>query len=530
MTATRAIAVRAVRAAVPPWVPVAAASLLVRLPLFFLPGAGRDEAAYVYWAFHPEPAYAPLLQVLVRFAALLPIDPVQAMRIPVMLGGVAVLYIFDRFLAARGAGYGFRLFSLAVLAAAPWQVYAGAVLHPDTLLLAALLALSLALYRRRFAWAVAAAAAAFWAKPTGLLALPVLLFVLWRDPGLTRRLAVAYSGAALALVAPAALFITPELVAAISEFSRIPAAVPLGRALLAQALAVLFLGGPLLLLLPAGTVRATVRHGWRPLWRDPAGQTASLLAMALLGAFALAALFNTQLKGNWILPAMVLLWPARPGRLSRPLAFAGLGWTLLTALLLSTAMARPDLVARFETGLPGLQGTYGLHAGAREARVSATGTWSQRLREYQGLEPFAGAVRAAWGGAVRAVHPPAWIVSDDYGLAAQLHFAWRQPAMRVIVPGDGVFHRLMPPLSQSELSGAVLVMAVGRRSLAAVWPRLVDVEPIATVPHPVTGLPVTIGMASGRLTNLAGPSRVTHPRGRGSASDPATSQPHGRTP
>ena len=50
---------------------IAALATILRLFFLMLPGPGRDEAIYHYWAFHPEPAYSPLMQLAIRLFDLL---------------------------------------------------------------------------------------------------------------------------------------------------------------------------------------------------------------------------------------------------------------------------------------------------------------------------------------------------------------------------------------------------------------------------------------------------------------------------
>ncbi|MCA9758986.1 MAG: hypothetical protein KDA27_24550 [Candidatus Eisenbacteria bacterium] len=147
--------------------------LLLRRPLWLLPGPGRDEASYHYWAHHPEPAFAPLVQLTVRLFELPFGHALWSLRAPVALLGIVVLWLHDDRLRRAGSTGSTRLFFASLLALTPWLGFSGSILHPDAFLLVSLLALVIsARDRRPLAIAIAACAAAL-SKPTGVLVLPV---------------------------------------------------------------------------------------------------------------------------------------------------------------------------------------------------------------------------------------------------------------------------------------------------------------------------------------------------------------------
>ena len=206
----------------PVWLMLAPAALLLRLPLMLLPAAGRDEAAYYYWAYHNELAYSPLLQMAVWCAdqlAFLP--PTVRLRLPSLIGGILVLYVFDRLLVVRGVSRGGRWLAISALAFTPWQAYAGAILHPDNLLLLFMFLTVLWARRGLLVPLALAAAAALWAKPTGLLvAVGAMLFLLFEmRPARTRPLIA--TAILIILSLPVLLAFRPEMVTAMSEFGQI---------------------------------------------------------------------------------------------------------------------------------------------------------------------------------------------------------------------------------------------------------------------------------------------------------------------
>ena len=81
--------------------------------------------------------------------------------------------------------------------------------------------------------------------------------------------------------------------------------------------------------------------------------------------------------------------------------------------------------------------------------------------------------------------PPRWIVSDDYGLAAQLAYHWRSYGTRILIPRDGLFHGGLEEAKEDH-AGGVLIVAV-QTPVAEVWPEGGPVLQIGALEHPVTG-------------------------------------------
>lgn len=455
---------------------VAACGIVPRVLLLRLPGLGRDEAAYLYWSHDPEFAYSPLLQVALWFADALPGAAAWTLRLPALVGGVAALV-----LARRLAGSA-RQPAVVALFLSPWWVFSSSMVHPDALLLPALLALCLA-RRRGHAFGVAVAASlAAWAKPSGLLAIPVALVFL-ADPrlgGPWRRLNAALLAlSAASVVAP---ILRPEIFSSLREFASADPTVAWQWRWGIGLLALVLLTGPHMLAAAVGNA-----------WRARGLQLEALLPTVFAAAFAFAALFWGQFKITWFLPAIVL-WTLLPttGRARarrRPLLAAS---SAALSLLLALAFARPDWTQRAEAAFPALAASYAAQAGGREREVSSTSNWSQRCREYDSLESFVGQLRTAWG----AADPPQWLISDDYGLAAQILAAWPLKGCRMFLPGDGIFSRSWPDTPLPE-DARILVISV-RKGRDESWLRrhlgsgpLRWLEP---VPHPLDRAPVELGM------------------------------------
>lgn len=538
----------------------------LRLPLWLLPGPGRDEAAYHYWAHHPEPAFAPLLQLAVRVFEL-PFGPsLLALRAPVILLGLLLPLLHDLHLRRNRAPGSTRFFHAALLMVTPWQCFAGSILHPDAFLTAALLGLVLAARDGRVLLTAMFAALAAWSKPTGLLVLPIAAWLLGKlDSDRPRRVF-----AARALVAAAALpFLTavdPRLLDGIGQFGRVADDVSPARRVTTWLVGLLFLAGPVLPLLAGVGIRErlrALRQGAPPLRRE--AHAVLSVSILLIAVFCGAALFRGQFKGNWLLPAFVLLLPTHgqasptvPVRLHRVLLGAGLSLTLLASILQATVLSNPRLAGELEARFAWAAhtvGSYSVQAGAREAEVSAASTWAERFAEYGDAREFARDVEFAWRrasapGADEArkrgldsdgetgerigmekapgAAPPAsgpgfsdtgalrCLISDDYGLAMQLHWYLGHDRIRVALPADGVFYRTsntaiaeiaetaaaapQPMLILAVRGGPEAVLRDEAGHLAL--PDLIQIgERIGNVAHPITGQAIELWSAHLRPTN-----------------------------
>ncbi len=483
----------------------AAVVLALRVPLWLLPGPGRDEAAYHYWAHHPEPAYAPLLQLAVRLSEFAGNGhSLWALRAPVIVLGLLVIFLNDRRLATTGATNPWRTLAALTLALCPWQSITGSLLHPDNFLLAAILGLVLAVQHNRLWLATLAAVTAVLAKPTGIIVLPVVWWLLNhmknRDP---RQLWFARGVLFLAAVGLVSL-LKPDMVAGIADFGRMAPTVPWYVRTMAGGGTLLALGGPLLV----AVAWIGIRQRLRDLRDDPTGRRqrearASLaLAAMLLVFFLAAALLRGQFKGNWILPALVLLWPTRLSSFFgvttspkvRSLLVTGLVLTLLISVGQTVVMARPGIVTRVEDHLAARGSvpswaTYSTQAGVREAVVSTSRTWSDHLHEYDDASAFAEGLKARWCANQGAAVPVEWIVAADYGLACQVHWYFGEPEAYVAIYGDGVFHRTWNWLRECAPQDALLALSLPpARSVCSTELDLIKI--LAPVDHPVTVRPL----------------------------------------
>lgn len=476
---------------------------LLRLPLWLLPGPGRDEAAYYYWAHHIVPAYALLMQLSVRLTEQLTGHSLWALRLPVLLLGLVVILLNDRRLAGTRSLPAMRLLAALALALCPWQTYAAAVLHPDNFLLAALLGLVLAVQKNRLWLTFLAAVAALLAKPTGALALPVAWLLCGRMVGIQARELWTARGVLLGTGLVFVLILDPGMAAGLADFGRFSPSLTWYQKGAGAGSSLLFLGGPLLLGMSWFGVRqriGTVRQGGSD---ETTREAWAALAMAgiLLAVFLAALVLRGQFKGNWILPAVILLWPARSpfsrsdlrkkAKGIRMLALTGLLLTFLPSLAQTAVLVRPGLVDRLEEsldrrGLVPRWATYRAQAGVREASVSAHRTWGDHLRGFGNLSRFAEAIRCGWRGTAGSDAPLKWVLSSDYGLAFQLSWYLQDLAPRVAVCGDDVFAATWAGLEEAAPDGALLALSAREVEHFPGTHWRIGKE-LPAVPHPVTG-------------------------------------------
>lgn len=419
------------------------AVLAARAVLAVTLGLGRDEAAYWYWAWNGLDASYSLVTVgAVRLSTALLGDSPPAMRLPGVIAGIASLGVLVAAGRRLGLERGTALLGAVALAVAPAAMFAGAAVHPDAFLVlfALVFAERAAAVDRegpggaRLIGAAAAAVCAAFSKLTGaLLLLPAAWLVARRRRGRPDAAAagVLLGGAAAGL----ALGMDLRVVAGVREFGRFAPGLTAGEHLGAAVGDLALRLGPALLAIGALGAWAIRRRKARRAW--PAWTAAVLLAV-FFGAHALAG----QSKGNWFLPAFALLVPPglaaaeRSGRLRAlrvitgvAVAGAGVQCALLTLPRwppLWQAAAGSELARRVAP-------TYSAHVGPREAEVSPTRTWVERVEEYHQEPGVDARLREAWAGAEA-------IVSRDYGLAFRIAHGLGRRA-RVRLPWDAVYAR-----------------------------------------------------------------------------------------
>lgn len=461
-------------------------SLLLRLPLILLPGAGRDEATYAYWAQHPEAAYSPLLQLFVKLFSWIPLPDMLQLRLTSILAGTLAILLFYRFLKRLQVEAASRSAAVVALAISPWMIYAGSILHPDMLLLCCILAFLLMAFEERLILACLFAGLAFWAKLSGLVVLPAAVYLLWRRREQSRMKLITVAMALILLIVPILSQLKPDLLIAIAEFGRMNPSIGFLKALMIQIGYVILLGGPAIIL---GFIAGIWQH--REIEEDYRRITnlqrySALIVFSVVAAFGLAMLVTQQVKGNWLLPALLLLWPAM-----RPKFFhTALLLSLLFSGLIIGIFAFPGLVRDMEERMPLFAESYSVQAGTREARVSPTRSWSERSKEYRDLTDFSTKLAEKVN-----MQNAAWLMSDDYGLAAQLIHIWKRVDMKMLIPGDRLFYRSQKQFTENPVgnSGKVIVVGV-QKSIKELTGGEKGVRIIGSVKHPFTGNDLEVGI------------------------------------
>ncbi|MGH1363162.1 MAG: ArnT family glycosyltransferase [Calditrichia bacterium] len=461
-------------------------SLIARIPLITLPAAGRDEATYAYWAFHPEAAYSPLLQIFVRLFHIIPLPDLLQLRMTSIAMSTVCIVLFDMFLKRSGVSDESRYVGVLALALSPWLIYSGSILHPDMLLLFCILAFMLAVMRDHFVSACLFVGLAFWAKLSGLVLLPaaaILIFWKYRE---NRRHAFIGLVVVLVFILPIALQLSLDLLMAISEFGKMDSNIGFLHAISIQLGQIILLGGPALILgFVFGLKECLLRRKNSVVTRERL--IALIITFSVVLAFGFAMIVTHQVKGNWLLPAIVLMWPRQI--FYRKQFWLGLALSAIISAVLILFFAFPVKMQQLEQKLPALAKTYSLQAGTRETRVSPTRSWSERVKEYRSYADFAAEIKGKID-----IDKKRWLVCDDYGLAAQLLFVWGRRDIKLIIPGDKLFYQHMQYSSEGKLiipDGAALVGS--QASLKKLTGRQEGFEALGKISHPFTDGEVELG-------------------------------------
>lgn len=381
---------------------------------------GKDEAVYWYWGQHLDASYALLPLAVFKLAHALYPHQEWFLRLPSALLGAFSTALVYRLCRIQGLAEQRALWAAAAFALSHWIWHTSSYLHPDGFLVPCWL-LALCMARR------AAAANALWPYiHTGLAAgLAVLCkysgaflvggLGLWialgpRGKGRWHRLA-AFLLPAFTVAAPLTYaqfstgFYLPQTLSTLSRIDDLGH--PLARLLFFAVSPLFFISPFLLFLLWAGLGPATKR-------RD---LLALLPALCTVGAFLVFALGRGQIKGNWLLPGLLSVWPvAFAAHPRRWLLVALVATGLLQSLAIGLGMKYPalysDLIER-----SGLDQSYvGLVSPEDQAREPSYG-WSERLCEYSGWR--------RWAADVEEIIPRLPLLSTQYSIPFALAYYGR---------------------------------------------------------------------------------------------------------
>ncbi|KPJ96554.1 MAG: hypothetical protein AMJ53_00245 [Gammaproteobacteria bacterium SG8_11] len=480
-----------------PWLWISTAALTIRVPLLFLPNPGRDEAAYFYWSHHFEPAYSFLMQLVVRLFGWLPVSDLFAMRLPALLLGILVIFLLDILLQLRGVNYSFRCMALLLFAFSPWQSNFGVFLNPDNFLVAVLLFFLLAVIREQLLPAALFSGIAVLAKPTGILLIPAGWFIIFAAKNLIIRRKFLYGLIPVIFLLPVILSIRKEMIFAMLEFGKLNSLLPMWEILAFQLALVVVGGGPILLFFAAVGLKQRLRTKNLPHHLKLENMAVLVIAACTFIIFGAAIVLNSQVKYNWILPALVILWPTQPIPIKKYILIPAIVLSMGLGIFQNVMKLNPRWVSQIEDSLPALRSIFALKGGAREANVSASRSWTEHALEFQSMDGFVGQIEMIWE-QFGSGKPLQWIISDDYGLAAQLVFGLGNENVGMILPKDGIFARTLSE-DAVELSGGIIILAV-HRDARSVWEQI-DVSRIQRIPHPVTGQLLSVGIPNRAMSS-----------------------------
>jgi len=372
------------------WIALAVYTLL-RLWLIADVELGKDEAVYWYWGQHLDASYALLPFAILKVAHAIGPQQEWFLRLPsILLGTVSTLLLF-RLCRIQDLDERRSLWAAAAFALSHWIWHTSSYLHPDGFIVPCWLsALYLARRAERtnalssYALMGVAGGCAVLCKYSGAFLVGGLGLAILLDgsrQNCWHRLA--------AFLLPAIIVASPLIHAQLSTGFYLPQTLstlsriedlsnPLARLLFFVANPLFFVSPLLLYLLYRGFGHALKERDLQTL----------LPALCTIGAFLFFALARGQIKGNWILPGFLSLWP---------LAFVLniKRWLLIAVVIFGMLQS-----AAIGVGLkyPGLYGSLGAHTALNKSYVGLVSkqdkdrepsySWSERLCEYSGWQRF----------------------------------------------------------------------------------------------------------------------------------------------
>ena len=396
------------------------AHTLLKLRLVADVELGKDEAVYWYWGQHLDASYALLPLIIFKLTHALYPHQEWFLRLPsVLLGTLATVLVYW-LCRMQSLAKQLALWAAAAFALSHWTWHTSSYLHPDGFLVPCwLLALCMARQAeatnalRPYVYTGLAAGLAVLCKYSGAFLVGGLgLWIALDQRGKERwhRLA-AFLLPAVAIAAPLTYaqfstdFYLPQTLSTLSRIEDLDH--PLLRLLFFAVSPLFFVSPFLLFLLYAGLVRSAKQ-------RD---LLALLPALCTIGAFLFFALGRGQIKGNWILPGLLSLWPvAFATQPRRWMLVAIVATGLLQALAIGLGLKYPGLYSEFAVR-SGLDKSY-VGLVSEEDRVREPSySWSERLCEYSGWRRFAADVEETL--------PPLPLLSTQYSISFALAYYGR---------------------------------------------------------------------------------------------------------
>lgn len=454
------------------WLALLGAGALLKLWLVAGVELGKDEAAYWFWGQHLDATYALLPFSVFRLAHFLYPGSEWFLRLGSVLCGVVSTVLIYRLCRLHGLERALSLWATAAFATSHWIWHTTSYLHPDGFLVTCWL---LALWWARrslgqpsptlYAGMGVAAGLAMLSKYSGaFLAVGLFVWLLATVPRPERVRALLWYVLPCALVAAPLLyaqlytgFFLPTTLGTLSQI----ASQPLWRLPLFLLDPLLFVS-PLLLWLLYRAFARVLGHLRGKV--SPELLLALLPAFLVLAAFGFFALFRGQIKGNWILPAFLGLWPWAFERINLParanlFLFLVILAGLLQTLPIGLALRYPALAQNLSQALAGetLNASYVHLVSTEDRQREPSYSWSERICEYSGWQAMADDLEQVL--AKEGIPPSVPLLSSQYGVTFAVAYYDRtgRPCFTV----DDPRFRFLADFSQqtaSPLPDAVLLV------------------------------------------------------------------------
>ena len=423
----------------------------------------KDEAVYWHWSQNLNASYAWL-----PFAAIWLGDFVGAgsdlfLRLPFVAAGVVSALLLYHLCRLRGLPPGRAAIAVAAFATSHWIWHTSSFLHPDGFLVPAWLAVLVCSERASrgdgegWWWAAGAGAGlAALSKYSGLV-LSAGLFAWLLVLAIRGR-----RGPLLRAGIPFVLLSCPVLIDLLATNFSLPSALNTLSAVAPDSLPVrlgMFLGAPLFYVSPlllATLYRGVWKAGrdWRRLTNltSQTGQHLLWPGAALICCFCFFTLTRGQVKGNWILPALLGVWPlafSASWLQSRVFTVALLAFGISMAAIPAIALRWPAVADWLShSALGSLNSSYTSIVSQWDLPREPTFSWTERVCEYHGWGDFG---RKLDDLIVQHDLPaPLTIASTEYGLAfGAVRYARLVNA--VALPGDPRFVRIAAPPAEAVL-------------------------------------------------------------------------------
>ncbi len=471
------------------WLALLGAGALLKLWMVAEVELGKDEAAYWFWGQHLDATYALLPFSIFKLAHLLHPGSEWFLRLGSVLCGVASAVLIYHLCRRHGLERSLCLWATAIFATSHWIWHTTSYLHPDGFLVTCWL-LALWLARRSiakpspalYAGMGTAAGLAMLSKYSGaFLAMGLFIWLLATTPRPERARAL------LCYTLPGALVAAPLLYAQLSTGFFLPttlgtlsqiASQPVWRLPLFLLDPLLFVSPLLLWLLCRAFARSLGQLRRQP---SPELLLAVVPALLVLIAFGFFALYRGQIKGNWILPAFLGLWPwaferaKLPARHTRFMAATLLAGLLLT-LPIGVALRYPALAQNLCEVLTSeaLNASYVHLVSAEDRQREPSYSWSERVGEYGGWQAMADDLEQVL--AREGIPPSVPLLSSQYGIVFAMAYYDRtgRPCFTVDDPRFRFLTDFHEQAGPSLPDAALLMLRAGTplpHSLQLVFPR-----------------------------------------------------------